>query len=123
MARCADCRAELDLVRLLYASRAEVPEGLLERLTRETMAGRPARAWWGISAAAIAALALGIGIGSHDPAPAAEVPGFAREAEAGEIWLSDDGLVAGAPALDDLSDDALLQLLDDLTNSSAGGTA
>lgn len=120
---CADCRAELDLVRLLHTTRAEVPAGLLDRVTRATIARRPARTWWGISAAAIAALALGIGIVSDDAAPGAEVPAFVREAEEGEIWLSDDGLVAGAPALDDLSDEALLELLDELTNVSTGGGA
>ncbi|MGE0159197.1 MAG: hypothetical protein AB7T31_07255 [Gemmatimonadales bacterium] len=129
VASCADCRAELELVRLLHASRAEAPEGLLERVGRVAVSGatrarRPTHTWWGISAAAIAALALGIGIVPDDaPAPATEVPAFAREAEVGEIWLSEDGLVAGAPALDDLSDEALLELLDDLTNASAGGTA
>jgi hypothetical protein len=122
LATCADCRAELDLVRLLYASRADVPASLVDRIMRDPIARRPARTWWGISAAAIAALALGIGVVSDDAsAPGAEVPAFVREAEEGEIWLSDDGLVAGAPALDDLSDEALLQLLDELTNVSTGG--
>ena len=121
---CADCRAELELVHLLYGSRAEAPEGLLHRITRDAARRRPARTWWGISAAAIAALALGIGVLSDGgSAPSAEVPAFAREAEEGEIWLSDDGLVAGAPALDHLSDEALLELLDELTNVSTGGTA
>ena len=123
---CAECRAELDLVQVLLASRASVPEALLERITRAHLTERraPARTWWGVSAAAIAALALGIGITS-DPTPeaAVEVPGFAQEAEEGEIWLSDDGLLAGAPAFDDLSDEALLQLLDELTVGSAGGSA
>jgi anti-sigma factor RsiW len=125
VAACADCRAELDLVRLLYASRPRVPEmphAMLERVEREARRQPPARTWWGISAAAIAALALGIGIVSND-APSTEVPAFVREAEEGELWVSDDGLVAGAPALDDLSDEALLQLLDELTNVSTGGSA
>jgi len=124
VAACADCRAELDLVRLLYAGRAEAPAALLERITRSAVSQRPARTWWGISAAAIAALALGIGIVSDQASdPTLEVPAFAREAEEGEIWLSDDGLVAGAPALEDLSDEALLELLDELTSTSTGGTA
>jgi anti-sigma factor RsiW len=124
MATCADCRAELDLVRLLHATRADVPADLLDRITRASIARRPARTWWGISAAAIAALALGIGIVSDDAsAPGAEPSVFVREAEEGEIWLSDDGLVAGAPALDELSDEALLELLDELTNVSTGGGA
>jgi anti-sigma factor RsiW len=121
---CTDCRAELDLVRLLHATRAEVPAGLLDRIAQASAARRPARTWWGISAAAIAALALGIGIVSDDAsAPGAEAPAFVREAEEGEIWVSDDGLVAGAPALDDLTDEALIQLLDELTNVSTGGGA
>ena len=121
---CADCRAEMELVTLLHATRAEAPAGLLDRITRETARGRPVRTWWGISAAAIAALALGIGIVSEDASvPGSEVPAFVTEAEEGEIWLSDDGLVAGAPAFDDLSDEALLQLLDELSNVSTGGAA
>lgn len=121
---CAECLAELELAQVLLASRASVPEGLLERITRAavTQGRAPARTWWGVSAAAIAALALGIGITS-DPAQEAPVEGFAQEAEEGEIWLSDDGLLAGAPALDELSDEALLQLLDELTVGSTGGSA
>jgi hypothetical protein len=124
VSKCADCRAELDMVRMLYASRPEAPQipaGLLELVTRGAVTGRSPRAWWGLSAAAIAALALGIGIGSErSPEP---IPAFAREAEEGEIWVSGDGLVAGAPALEDLTDEALLQLLDDLSSNSSGGAA
>jgi len=128
VASCADCRVELDIVRLLFETRPEAPARLLELVSKDVMrsaaARRPARTWWGVSAAAIAALALGIGIVSEGaPDAAQEVPAFAREAEEGEIWLSEDGLVAGAPALDDLTDEALLQLLDDLTSTSTGGTA
>ena len=123
---CADCLAELELAQILFASRASVPEALLERILRNSVTVRaaPARTWWGVSAAAVAALALGIGI-TADPAPEtpAEVPGFATETEEGEVWLSDDGLLAGAPALDDLSDEALLQLLDELTVGPSGGAA
>ncbi len=123
-AACGECRAELELVRLLHASRAEAPAGLAERVVRAAASRRPARTWWGISAAAIAALALGIGIVSDQASDAtADLPAFVREAEEGEIWLSDDGLVAGAPALDDLTDEALLELLDELTGTSTGGTA
>jgi hypothetical protein len=101
-----------------------VPAGLLERVTRDVPSRRAERAWWGLTAAAVAALALGIGIVSdRTPDPTQAAPAFAREAEEGEIWLSDDGLVAGAPALDDLTDEALLQLLEDLTAGSAGGAA
>ena len=123
---CAECRAELELVEALLASRPAAPDGLLERIQRAAVADRraPTRTWWGVSAAAIAALAVGIGVTS-DPAqePSVAVPGFAYEAEEGEIWLSDDGLLAGAPALEDLSDEALLELLDELSTGSGGGAA
>jgi hypothetical protein len=38
-------------------------------------------------------------------------------------WVSDDGLIAGAPALDDLSDEALMTLLDELGADGSGGAA
>jgi hypothetical protein len=126
VAACAECSAELGLIHVLLASRPSVPEGLLDRIQRGTVADRraPTRTWWGVSAAAIAALALGIGITSDSaPANTDDVPGFAYEAEEGDIWLSDDGLLAGAPALGDLSDEALLELLDELTVGAGGGAA
>jgi hypothetical protein len=126
VAVCSECRSELELVQVLLASRPSVPAGLLHRIERGAVADRraPTRTWWGVSAAAIAALALDIGIGSDSaPTTTGDVPGFAYEAEEGDIWLSDDGLLAGAPALGDLSDEALLELLDELTTGSGGGAA
>jgi anti-sigma factor RsiW len=123
---CGECRAELELAALLLASRPAAPAALLGRIQRAARNDRrtPAHTWWGVSAAAIAALALGIGITSNRASePGADVPGYAYEAAEGEIWVSDDGLVAGAPALDELSDEALLQLLDELTTGSGGGAA
>jgi len=126
VAGCGECRAEAEVARLVHAGRPRVPEGLLERVLESVSARRaqPSRAWWGISAAAVAALALGIGMSSHGgTAASVDVPGYAYETEEGEVWVSDDGLLAGAPSFDDLSDDALLQLLDELTVTSAGGSA
>lgn len=123
---CAECRSELELAGVLFASRPAVPSALLGRIERAARADRrtPAHTWWGVSAAAIAALALGIGITSNEaPEQGAEVPGYAYEAEEGEIWVSDDGLVAGAPAIEELSDEALLQLLDELSTGNGGGGA
>jgi anti-sigma factor RsiW len=123
---CSECAAELELARMLFVSRPEVPPGLQERLLSSLSRTRPlpSRAGWRVTAAAIAALAIGIGI-SSDPASQvpSEVPGYAYEVEEGEIWVSDDGLLAGAPLFDDLSDDALLQLLDELAVGAAGGSA
>jgi hypothetical protein len=49
------------------------------------------------------------------------LPGFAYEAEESDLWLSGDGLVAGTPALDELSDEALTELLEDMVTGSLGG--
>ncbi|MGD2047280.1 MAG: zf-HC2 domain-containing protein [Gemmatimonadota bacterium] len=126
---CRDCAAELELAQMIFAGRPRVPEGLVERLTASVRTARthqvePSRGWWGVAAAVVAALALGIGLSSHpSPGAPADVPGYAYEVDEGEIWVSDDGLLAGAPLFDDLSDDALLQLLDELSVASAGGAA
>lgn len=124
---CADCRAELELAQMLYAARPRVPGGLERRVVAALRGERAAwqRPWWGLSAAAIVAVALGIGIVSEPTRPGAdaEVPGYAYEVEEGSIWSSDDGLVAGAPSLEALSDEALQLLLDELTVGGAGGAA
>ena len=81
------------------------------------------RPWWGLTAAAVAALALGIGMSSEQSQPVVEVPGFAYEAEEGDVWLSEDGLVAGGPMFDGLSDEALVALLDEISLGDSGGSA
>jgi hypothetical protein len=125
-AECAECRAELELVLVLRLGRPAAPVGLSARVIAATRADRrpTARPWWGISAAAVAALMLGIGITSQ-PAGEADVnvPDYAYEVEDGELWVSDDGLLAGAPSLDLLSDEALEQLLEELVVGSSGGAA
>jgi len=123
---CAECAAELELAQLLWMSRAEVPEGLSDRL-RAAMRSRKIsarRRWWGLSVAAAAALALGIGLASKSgPEVEVTVPGYAYEVVEGSIWLSEDGLLAGAPSFDGLSDEALDQLLDELSVGTSGGAA
>lgn len=123
---CAACRAELELAQMLFASRADVPSGLADRVSAAVRHDRvrPRRPWWGISAAAVAALVLGVGI-ALDPPEEVElaVPGYAVESEEGALWLSDDGLLAGAPSLDGLSVEALEQLLEELIVGSGGGSA
>jgi anti-sigma factor RsiW len=122
---CSECGAELQLVQLVLSGRPSVPPALLGRLLSSVGTSRqqPARTWWGVSAAAVAALALGIGISSNSAEAPIAVPGFAYEVEEGDIWLSDDGLMAGAPLFDGLSDDALLQLLDEISVGTGGGSA
>ena len=123
---CDECSAEVGLARLIFESRLDAPDGLANRVREAVRYDRTpgSRPLWGISAAAVAALALGIGLSSDNPAQVEiSVPGYAYESEAGDLWLSDDGLIAGAPALDGLTDEALLQLLDELDVGGAGGAA
>ena len=123
---CTECRHELALVRALRESRAAVPAGLAGRISRAVRRDRRTarRSWWGISAAAVAALALGIGMASEPIGPVVPelAPAFASDEDAEtDLWLSEDGLLAGAPALEALSDEALLQLLDELAAGTSGG--
>lgn len=117
---CEDCRAEAELLTLLSASRPEPPAALSARirsaLGRRTVVHRP---WWGLAAAAVAAVALGIGVTSRQPATSVEVPAYVAGDDDEGMWLSDDGLIAGAPALDGLSDGALEQLLDEMSGGQA----
>ncbi len=121
---CAECAEELELARALHASRATIPVdvsgAVLARLRREARVST--RPWWGVSAAAVAALALGIGITggpTSDVVPDAGVEAVA-EAEEEELWLSDDGVLAGAPVFEALSDEALADLLDELSMLQGG---
>ncbi len=123
---CDECRAEVELARLIFESRVDVPDGLANRVRDAVRYDRTSvsRPWWGITAAAVAALALGIGFSSDRPEQSeSAIPGYAYELDDESLWLSDDGLIAGAPALDALSDEALLQFLDELDVGGAGGSA
>ena len=126
VARCSDCAEELALARTLFASRSAIPvdvsETVVRRYGRQTTT--TTRPWWGISAAAVAALALGIGITSG-PGPEAELDLGTElvaevEVDDDEFWLSDDGILAGAPVFEALSDEALAELLDELSTLQGG---
>jgi anti-sigma factor RsiW len=123
---CDACQAEADFVRLLLAGRPVAPRDLAARVRAAVHAERGSvrRPWWGLAAAAVAVLALGIGVASRSSTDArVTVPGFVAEGTAANVWLTDDGMIAGAPALDGLSDDALQALLDELGSGGTGGTA
>lgn len=117
---CDACGAELALVRMLRVTRPEPRDDLLPRLERRLRFERQAvqRPWWGLTAAAVAALALGIGFSSGQGIDVV-APAFALEMEEG-WWDAGDGLVAGGLMFDDLSDDALARLLDDLADDQGG---
>jgi len=137
---CPDCRRELEVILALMDARPGVPTELEARIqarVREETTGertgvegeappeaghgipifrrrlRPTA--WALSAAAVVILALGtsailkqraqdllqdpIVVASQDPLP--------------EAWLWDDGMVAGAPVFDGLSDEDLEALLEE----------
>jgi len=123
---CEACRAEADVLRLLFTSRPGAPAGLALRVRGAVHRDRGSarRPWWGLAAAAVAVLALGIGVASRSTTAArVTVPEFVAEGSGASIWLTDDGMIAGAPALDGLSDEALRALLDELGSGGTGGTA
>jgi predicted anti-sigma-YlaC factor YlaD len=111
---CPECADEWALVRVLHASRPEPRAELASRVLRGLSFDRQAvqRPWWALTAAAVAALALGIGVSSGRGIDVV-APAFAMELD--EAWAS-EGLVAGGPVFDDLSDAALERLLDDLSD-------
>lgn len=135
---CADCAGERRVVELLHAARPSVPEGVGERIraglseenpaarrpgSRSPSSGRSTLPWWGLAAAAVAAVALGIGVqlqGPDRPGVPPSVPAYVAEEEVGAVWLSGDGEVAGAPVLEGLSDEELLLFLEEL---ETGGSA
>ena len=122
---CAECRAELHLAELVFSSRTTAPSGLVGQVQQAVRSDRGAsrRPSWALAAAAVAALALGIGVVSKRADPVDAVPGYAYELEDDDLWLSDDGLIAGGPTLEGLSDEALAQLLEELVVGGAGGAA
>ncbi len=115
---CASCRADAEVVRLIRAGRPAVPDVLADRIRdgiprRRVASSHP---WWGLGAAAVAVLAVGIGVMSSGGGVSnVTVPAYAAaDTTEGTMWLSDDGLIAGAPALDGLSDQALEELLQEM---------
>lgn len=121
---CPECRETLAVVTLLREGRGVAPAGLADRIQGSVRSRRSTvtRPWWGVAAAAVAALALGIGVAS-DANRTVEVPAFVAEASGASPWLTDDGVIAGAPTLGDLTEEALLTLLDEMGAGPSGGAA
>jgi anti-sigma factor RsiW len=125
VAGCARCAADADVLRALRASRPAVPADLASRIARAARTGADAAEaprprirrlapTWALSAAAVLALAVGTTVLLDRGAPVElELAEVAVEEEAGEL-ISDDVVVAGAPVLEELSDDDLAALLEDM---------
>lgn len=140
LAGCASCAAEAEVVGSLVATRPAPPLDLAARIAaaarsdveREHAIARvsakgSARARvpaWALSAAAVLALAFGTTwidrpqetLPAVSPTAAAlgEVPVENGLAVENAVLISDDGVVAGAPVLDELSDDNLVALLEEM---------
>lgn len=139
LAGCTACAEEARAVGILLAARPEVPEGLAERiqgaLRTELGASTPSEISkvpekrivplrhrrlapaWALSAAAVVVLSLGIGIvwdGESIPDVGSDPVQVVMEEELPESWLWDDGMVAGGPVYDDLSDEDLEALIQEL---------
>jgi predicted anti-sigma-YlaC factor YlaD len=114
---CEACRSEMEIVRLLRLSRPSVPADLAPRIRgtvrfRRKVAAHP---WWGVAAAAVAALAIGIGVvAQRAEMTQTSVPAYVAEPAQSDVWLANDGLVAGGPVLNGLSDQALEELLKEM---------
>lgn len=115
VAGCEECRAEADLVRVLHAG-APIPSDVLVARVRASIAATPLRerTWMSprLAAAAVVVLALGTALVWR------QLPGDGSGVWAEEplalTWPTDDGFIAGVAMLDDLSDEALAELLEEL---------
>jgi len=135
---CPECRGDLELIRALREARPEVPpevEARIQARVREEMArDRTAGAGevsgdtagiipslarlrslpvWAQSAAAVVILALGVSAiwNARNPDLVQDPIVVASQDPLPEAWLWDDGMVAGAPVFDGLSDEDLEALL------------
>lgn len=129
---CPGCAAEADLLAALLTTRAEAPVGLADRIRRAVLDERPpagarpatspsTRRWlgvprWALAAAAALVLALGTGLFWHDVTPGSGEGPLARVAldPVPETWMDDEAVVAGAPVLDALTEEALQALLEEM---------
>ena len=134
VARDPDLGEEARLLRALAATRAEAPEGRAERIRRAVRDDPAAAPWiapvrapgrrrsprfawalpaWGWAAAAVATVAFGTVL-AVEGRRVGDDPGRTAFGTAGSPWVTDDVVVAGAPVLEDLSDEMLQALLEEL---------
>ena len=110
----ADFAAEAELVRALRDHRPEPPAGFGDRITASLEVEAPRRRWgmWQLSTAAVLVLSLGTALlwGNRSP----DLPNEIFDEPVPAVLPMDDGLVAGAALLEDLSDAALEALLEEM---------
>ncbi len=113
---CAGCRARLDLLRELRAARPEPPEGLERRIEEALLAVPAGRRWMRIAVPVAAALvvALGTALLQRGGGRPDEPAGFVWLESVPAFWHTEDGVVAGAPLLDELSEEVLENLLQEM---------
>jgi len=139
LASCASCRGEEAALRAILATRPETPADLSERIqarVREELGGAAQkraggdevgvlpfsrrRTWvpvWALPAAAVVILSLGIGViwnGEDVPEVGQDPIQVVAEEPIPESWLWDDGMVAGAPVFDGLTDEQLETLIQEM---------
>ena len=77
---------------------------------------------WGFPAAAAALVALVVGVGVSRDRPEViqdVVFDFGVDLDQGEMWLSDDSFLAGDLWIEGLSDETLMELLEELEGEGA----
>jgi anti-sigma factor RsiW len=135
LAGCAECREEVEFLEALLLARPEPPPGLEARIQaqvrREFLQGTirrqepgvlsifRGRHWiptWALSAAAVVLLAFGarVILGPQGPDAEQDPVLVAVQEPLPEAWLWMDGMVAGAPVFDALSDEELEALVKQL---------
>ncbi|HCR04540.1 MAG TPA: hypothetical protein DIU18_05090 [Gemmatimonadetes bacterium] len=123
---CEDCSAQASVLGTLFVARPEAPAGMAENIaraggvqahsvTRERVRPSWRRPAWALPSAAVLVFAVGTTIIFRD-SQTIEVASAIGEVpvEESQIWIANDGAVAGAPVLDDLSDEELRALVEEL---------
>ena len=136
LSSCPECRREEAVICAVLDACPEAPAGLETRIQarlREELAGEERallqdekviplfrrKRWaptWALPAAALVVLSLGIGVIWDGEVPEINQDPIevAVEEPLPEAWLWDDGLVAGAPIYDDLTDEQLEALIQEM---------
>jgi hypothetical protein len=136
---CEQCRSESETLRALLRARPVPPEHLAARIQQALRADRPAIppagsgdaqdgrspgffGWLGsgpagLAAAAVVVLALGTAVIWPQVRDRVQAPGPEASPVSSMLldsWSGDDGIIAGAPVLEELTDEQLLTLLEEL---------